>query len=103
MGKPELHHNPENTVRLDVWLFRTRLVKSRSLATKLILGGKIRLSRNGETSRKLKPHIMVRPGDGVTFMRGSELINVQMMTAGTRRGPAAEARQLYAALPFEAQ
>jgi len=102
LGASELHHGTHDTVRLDVWLFRTRLVKSRSLATKLILGGKVRLNRNGKTTRRFKPHIMIRPGDGISFMRGSELINVKMVAAGTRRGPAREARLLYTTLSSEA-
>jgi len=103
LGAPQLQHNPADAARLDVWLFRTRLVKSRSLATKLILGGKIRLSRNGQTTRRLKPHVTIRPGDCVTFMRGTELLNIEMVAPGTRRGPSSEARELYIALPLEAQ
>jgi len=85
-----------NACRLDVWLYRTRLLKTRSGATKLIQKGKIRITRNGRTERTKKPHTLIRPGDGVTFMRGSALIDVVMIGAGTRRGPAPEAQQLYA-------
>lgn len=88
-------------LRLDVWLFRTRLVKSRSLATKMILKGKVRIRRNGQTERTLKPHITVRPGDIVTFMRRETLIHIEMLSAGTRRGPAKEAQKLYQVLPLD--
>jgi len=61
----------------------------------MIASGKIRLTRNGETQRTRKPHTLIRPGDGVSFMRGSELLSVRMTAPGTRRGPAPEARTLY--------
>jgi len=81
--------------RLDVWLYRTRLLKTRSGATKLINKGKVRVTRNGKTERTKKPHTLIRRGDGVTFMRGTYLIDVIMLGAGTRRGPAPEAQLLY--------
>lgn len=85
----------QEACRLDVWLYRTRLLKTRSGATKLINKGKVRITRNGQTERTKKPHSLIRRGDGVTFMRGSHLIDVIMISAGTRRGPAPEAQQLY--------
>lgn len=53
------------------------------------------MTRNGQTERTKKPHTLIRRGDGVTFMRGSHLVDVIMLGAGTRRGPAPEAQQLY--------
>lgn len=85
----------DEACRLDIWLFRTRLLKTRSLAARLISKGKIRLRRNGQMERIQKPHALIRPGDHVTFMRGAELISVEMVAAGTRRGPAKEAQTLY--------
>ena len=61
----------------------------------MIAAGKIRVTRNGETQRTRKPHTLIRPGDGVTFMRGQELLAVRMKSPGTRRGPAPEAQALY--------
>lgn len=105
MGKPislarQVKKNPENTpendgCRLDVWLFRTRIFKTRSLATKMILGGKIRVTRNGCTVRIRKPGLILKPGEHVTFMRGTKLIEIEMVSAGYRRGPAPEAQSLY--------
>jgi len=80
---------------LDIWLYRTRLLKTRSLAARMISSGKVRLTRNGQTDRTKKPHTLIRPGDSVTFMRGTELLCVRMSSAGTRRGPAIEAQTLY--------
>ena len=70
---------------------------------KLISSGKVRLTRNGETIRVKKPHQVIRTGQSVTFMRGTTLINVEMISAGTRRGPAPEAQRLYRLLTSEAR
>ncbi len=91
----QTHTGSENTCRLDVWLYRTRLFKTRSLATKTILKGKIRITHHGQTKRITKPHQALRLGDHVTFMRGPNLVHVEMMGAGVRRGPAPEAQSLY--------
>ena len=42
-----------------------------------------------------KPHFQIRPGDRLSFMRHKQLFEVEMVAAGERRGPAAEARELY--------
>lgn len=81
--------------RLDIWLFRTRVFKTRSLATKMILSGKIRITRNGRTERIRKPGLILKPGEHVILMRSHKLMNIEMISAGTRRGPAAEAQSLY--------
>ncbi|MGB6231060.1 MAG: hypothetical protein WBF53_13145 [Litorimonas sp.] len=49
-----------------------------------------------------KPHFQVRPGDRVSFMRHRDLVHVEMIAPGTRRGPAPEARSLYLDLAGEA-
>ncbi len=85
----------EEGCRLDVWLFRTRIFKTRSLATKMILSGKIRITRHGRTERVRKPGLFLKPGEHVTFMRGPKLIEIEMISPGTRRGPASEAQSLY--------
>jgi len=94
--KPDtLADEPQAGCRLDIWLYRTRFVKSRKLAVQLITKGKIRVTHSGKTERVKKPHFMVRPGQNVTFMRANQLITAQMISAGTRRGPAPEAQSLY--------
>jgi len=80
---------------LDLWLYRTRLQKTRTGAARLISKGKVRITRNGATERTKKPHTLIRPGDSVTFMRGTELLSIRMKSPGTRRGPAPEAQTLY--------
>lgn len=91
----QIDGNVNEACRLDIWLYRTRLLKTRGLAAKLITKGKIRVRRNGLMERVKKPHTLIRPGNHVTFMRGMELISVEMVAAGTRRGPAPEAQKLY--------
>ena len=51
---------PDDTMRLDVWLWAVRVVKTRALATEACKGGHVRV--NG---RAAKPATAVRVGDRV--------------------------------------
>jgi ribosome-associated heat shock protein Hsp15 len=86
--------------RLDKWLWCARLVKTRSLAVKLIEGGKVRV--NGERALKVSRH--VRLGDVVTGTGAGpgRLFVVRVMAEAERRGPATIARSLYEDLTPEA-
>jgi ribosome-associated heat shock protein Hsp15 len=86
--------------RLDKWLWCARLVKTRSLAAKLIEGGKVRV--NGERALKVSRH--VRLGDVVTGtgVRAGRLFVVRVTGEAERRGPATIARSLYEDLTPEA-
>lgn len=87
------------TVRLDVWLWRTRLVKTRSLAASLIESGAVRLERPGrEPVRVSKAAQPVSPGDRLSCMIGHRAVAVEVVAPGWRRGPAEEAQQLYRTL-----
>jgi ribosome-associated heat shock protein Hsp15 len=79
------------TLRLDKWLWFARFCKSRALATKLCAAGKIRI---GGTLVQ-KAHHAVRPGDVLTFPLGPHIRVIRILSLGTRRGPAVEARTLY--------
>lgn len=84
-----------HTQRIDKWLWYARLFKSRSLAAKFAESGKIRL-KNGDTRAHLsKPSQTVRVGDVLTFPYGGQIRVLRVCAAGTRRGPAPEARLLY--------
>lgn len=85
----------DQRVRLDIWLWRARFIKTRSQASRLVQAGKVRLTRAGQTRRITKPHTAITPGDKLAFMRARQLIHVEMLDIGTRRGPASEAQQLY--------
>lgn len=77
--------------RLDRWLWFARFFKSRSLAGKLCAGQKVRVNRRlvGKASAT------VRVGDVLTFPQGNRIRVVRILDLGVRRGPAAEAQQLY--------
>jgi ribosome-associated heat shock protein Hsp15 len=60
--------------------------------------GRIRLTRAGQDSRLDKPSRSVRPGDGLVFALGARLVAIRIEGLGDRRGPAPEARALYADL-----
>ena len=79
--------------RLDKWLWCARLVKTRTLAARLIEAGKIRI--NGE--RTLKVSRPVRAGDVVTGVsaRAGRLFVVRVAGEAERRGPVTVARTLY--------
>jgi len=84
--------------RVDMWLWRARFFKTRSMAARAVEDGRIRLSRGGEETRLDKPSRTVRPGDGLVFALGGRLVAVRVAALGNRRGPADEARTLYAPL-----
>jgi ribosomal 50S subunit-recycling heat shock protein len=88
----------EDGCRVDVWLWRARFFKTRSLAAKFVDEGRARLSRQGQETRLDKPSRTVKVGDGLVFALGGRLIAVKVEATGERRGPAAEARGLYSPL-----
>ena len=89
----------EDACRIDVWLWRARLFKTRSLAARIVEDGRVRLVRGGTDARFDKPSRTVRPGDGVVLAVAGRLIAVKVEALGERRGPPAEARALYSELP----
>jgi len=81
----------ESRQRIDRWLFFARIVKSRSLAAKLVAAGKVRRNRE-----KLdQPSGLVGPGDVLTVTLERQVLVYRVLAAGSRRGPAPEARLLY--------
>lgn len=84
-----------SSVRLDVWLWRARFFKTRALSAKMCESGHVRLERFGAVSRVEKASQAVKPGDRLIFALGARLIDITVLDAGERRGPAAEAQTLY--------
>ncbi|MFN4271692.1 MAG: RNA-binding S4 domain-containing protein [Aliihoeflea sp.] len=81
----------ESRQRIDRWLFFARVVKSRSLAAKLVAAGKVRRNRE-----KLdQPSGLVGPWDVLTVTLERQVLVYRVLAAGSRRGPAPEARLLY--------
>jgi ribosome-associated heat shock protein Hsp15 len=86
--------DPTGTQRLDKWLWFARVTKSRTLAAQLVLDGKVRVNR----AKATKPSQSVRRGDVLTLAVRGKVEVLRVVAAGARRGPPAEARQLYEAL-----
>jgi ribosome-associated heat shock protein Hsp15 len=78
-------------LRLDKWLWFARFVKTRSLASKLIIDGRMRV--NGVPTQKA--HYTVKLGDVLTFPLGAHIRVIKVVALGSRRGPAPEAQALY--------
>ena len=77
--------------RLDKWLFFSRVIKSRTLAQKLIESGVVRVN----SERTIATDHKVGAGDVLTMMVNRRLLVWRILDAGTRRGPATEAALLY--------
>jgi ribosome-associated heat shock protein Hsp15 len=81
----------EQRQRIDKWLFFARVVKSRSLAAKLVQAGRVRVNRE-KTDQAAQ---LVKPGDVLTINLDRRVIVLRVVLAGVRRGPFEEARTLY--------
>ena len=88
----------EDACRIDVWLWRARFFKTRSLAARVVEEGGVRLTRGDARTSVDKPSRGVRCGDVLTFVQGPKWVVVRVEAFGERRGPATEARALYSAL-----
>jgi ribosome-associated heat shock protein Hsp15 len=88
----------DEAVRVDVWLWRARFCKTRAAAANLAEAGRIRLTRGGAETRLDKASRTLRAGDDLIFAVGGRLAAVRVVALGARRGPASEARGLYAVL-----
>ena len=85
----------ETGCRIDVWLWRARFAKTRSLAAAMVERGLVRLTHNGVQTRLDKPARSVHVGDALVFAVGGRLMELTVEALGERRGPAEEARALY--------
>jgi len=85
---------PDDSLRVDRWLFAVRLYKSRSLAAAAVSGGKVHI--NGE---RVKPSRVVRLGDRVSLTRGAVDFDCEVTALPVRRGPAREAVLCYRESP----
>lgn len=91
----------ETACRVDVWLWRARFFKTRSLAVRFVEEGRVRLIRPAGETRIDKPAQAVKPGDALVFAIGGRVIAVRIVLLGEHRGPAAEASALYEPLDEE--
>ena len=91
----------DDACRIDVWLWRARFFKTRSLAARIVEDGGVRLTRGGARNAVDKPSRAVRRGDVLVFAQGPRWLAVKIEALGERRGPATEARALYTVLTDE--
>ena len=77
--------------RIDKWLFFARAVKSRSLAARLVVAGRVRINRD----KAAQASDTVRTGDVLTITLDRRILVWKVLAPGARRGPAEEARDLY--------
>jgi ribosome-associated heat shock protein Hsp15 len=82
---------PLPTLRLDKWLWFARLVRTRSLATRLCAAGCVAVGNH----EAVKPHHPVRVGDAITVDLFHQRRRLVIRALGERRGPAAAARLLF--------
>ncbi|HET6579879.1 MAG TPA: RNA-binding S4 domain-containing protein, partial [Gemmatimonadales bacterium] len=84
----------DGRVRLDKWLWAARFFKTRSLAAEAVAGGKVQV--NGERAKRARP---LQAGDEVRVRLGPYEHVVMVRALSGRRGPAAEAAELYEERP----
>jgi len=84
--------------RIDKWLWFARLFKTRSLATRFVNSGKIRITRGKDVIRVMKASQNVQAGDVLTIPINRTVRILEIRDTGARRGPAPEAQLLYADL-----
>ena len=77
--------------RIDKWLWFARIAKSRTLAQKLAISGRVRLNRERNESASQ----LVKVGDTLTIGLELGVRVLRILATGTRRGPPAEARLLF--------
>ena len=78
-------------IRLDIWLWYARFYKSRSLSSKAILSGNLRVN----SIKIIKPASKVKINDVLTLNHINTVRIIQIQSIGARRGPASEAQALY--------
>src|SRR3954464_14512884 len=79
------------SLRVDRWLWCTRLFKTRSLAATAVAGGKVHV--NG---RRVKPAQPVRVGDTIAITRQGYEFQCEVLGLPDRRGAAPVAQACYA-------
>ncbi len=78
-------------MRIDRYLHRIRLVKSRTLAQTLVEAGHIRI----DSKRATKPSDPVRVGNILALPLRGQVRIIEVLALPERRGPPAEARCAY--------
>jgi ribosome-associated heat shock protein Hsp15 len=77
--------------RLDKWIWFARVVKTRSLAARLVSDGHVRVN----AQRIESPAKQVGPGDVLTIALERQVRVLRIIDPGFRRGPFEEAKLLF--------
>ncbi len=77
--------------RIDKWLWTARIVKTRTLASKSVSGGIVRM--NG--ARVTKPSKPIQIGDVITFILRGDVRILRVNAFSPKRGPYELAKLLY--------
>lgn len=86
-----MNDNARASMRLDKWLWVARFYKTRALTVEAIGSGKVHV--NGE---RAKPAKSIKAGDEIFLRKPPYEFTFKVRALSDRRGPAAEARLLYA-------
>lgn len=77
--------------RLDKWLWHARVVKTRTLAQKLVTDGRVRVNRE----KVLAPSAAVKAGDVLTIALHQRVRIMRVLGFSDRRGSATQAGALF--------
>ena len=91
VGLDSIRMSEPQKQRLDKWLWFVRVVKSRTLAAKLVTEGHVRINGKRQDSASKT----VTPGDVLTIALERDVRVLKVIAPGERRGPYEEARLLY--------
>lgn len=81
----------ESKQRIDQWLWHARFYKTRFLASKAIVSGRIIL----DDSNIKKSHTLLKPGSKVKFFKGNNLKEVEIIRLTKRRISPKEVDEFY--------
>ena len=81
--------------RIDKWIWHARFFKTRTLASKFVASGAVRLTRDGDVTRVEKPSFTIQVGDILTFSRSERVRIIEITGICERRGSASVAQTLY--------
>lgn len=81
---------PDQSIRLDKWLWAARFFKTRALATAAIKGGRVEV--NGQKAKPARP---LHPQDELRIRREGYEYRLTVLGLSAHRGPPASAAALY--------
>lgn len=88
------HNIAMDRIRIDKWLWAARFYKTRTLASKAVDAGHVKLNQS-----RCKPSHDARVGDLVEITRGEHCLEARISQLSGVRGPAPVAQTLYEETP----